>query len=113
MIYTNYYEYIQSVDWIVRTLNIRLRNDGICECCNMRYGDEVHHRTYVRLFQEEDADLIHLCIQCHRHVHRIHDCYVWPSREPFLQQLREEADGLKTNTNVEGTASNSTHDTPF
>ena len=86
----DYYQYIKSEQWYKRTESIRKRNKGICECCNMRYGDSIHHRTYKRLGNELDEDLIHLCDQCHKMVHRLGIFFIWPSRVEFLNQLRKE-----------------------
>lgn len=89
----NYYEYLQSPEWEKLTEPIRERNGGLCECCNMRYGSEVHHRTYDRLGQELPEDLIHVCNQCHKMIEGILPIcfyYVWDSRKTILENLREE-----------------------
>lgn len=90
----NYYDYITSDEWYERTKDIRLRNNGRCECCNMRFAEEVHHRSYLHLGNELDSELIHICNWCHKMIHGlvpIGYVYLWPSRIAFLQELRQEA----------------------
>ena len=91
----DYYDYLDSPEWEEKTKYIRLRNKGICECCNMRFGENVHHRTYERVFNEQDSDLLHVCSYCHKAIHRIEPTFVWPSRMKLLEQLQKEADKWK------------------
>lgn len=88
--FVDYYAYIQSPAWYTRTLEVRKRNRGKCECCCMRSGSAVHHRTYERLGCELPEDLIHLCDLCHKMVHKKGSYYIWPSRVPVLEKLRLE-----------------------
>lgn len=90
MTFVNYYKYIKSPEWFARTESVRKRNSGLCECCNMRYGICVHHRTYARLGNELDADLLHVCIYCHRMIHQKGWYYIWSSRLVFLVELVNE-----------------------
>jgi hypothetical protein len=87
----DYHEYLLSEQWAEKTAPVRRRLNGMCECCNMRFGSEVHHRTYVRLFNELPEDLIHLCGQCHEAVHGLDTCFIWPSRKVVLHTLQREA----------------------
>lgn len=91
--YMDYYKYIHSPEWFTRTELIRKRNNGLCECCVMRYGTCVHHRTYERLGEELDSDLLHVCIYCHRMIHKKGKYFIWESRLDFLTQLQGEVDG--------------------
>lgn len=97
----DYYDYIKSVEWLEKTEDIRNRNGGLCECCNMRYGSDVHHRTYDRLGNEKGADLIHLCRECHSIIHNEFTgdvkSSIWPSRIDFLRSLWKEANEKKSN----------------
>lgn len=86
----NYYEYIHSPEWFTRTEPVRKRNNGLCECCMMRYGNCVHHRTYQRLGEELEIDLLHVCIYCHRMIHKKGKYFIWISRIDFLIKLQEE-----------------------
>lgn len=86
----NYYEYINSPEWFEKTEKVRERNDGYCEVCCMRYGEHVHHRTYERLYNEKDEDLLHVCNFCHAMIHRLSEYPIWESKLPFLRILQEE-----------------------
>lgn len=91
----DYYVYIKSEAWFKRTEPVRARNGGMCECCDMRYGDSVHHRSYERLGHELDSDLIHVCTPCHKAIHELDRAFVWDSRVKILDELRREARNLK------------------
>jgi len=86
----NYYVYIKSDEWYSRSAPIRNRNAGICECCNMRYGVSVHHKTYIRLGNETQEDLLHVCRECHEMIHQKGKYPIWKSRVEFLHFLRSE-----------------------
>ena len=86
----NYYEYIRSKEWFERTAPVRKRNEGLCEVCNLRYGEDVHHRTYDRLGNEDLDDLLHVCRTCHAMIHRKDQGVIWKSRLPFLRELIDE-----------------------
>lgn len=90
--FINYYEYIVSDEWFKLTEPIRKRNGGLCECCTMRFGEVVHHRTYKNLGHELDKDLLHVCIYCHRMIHKKGIYYIWPSRLEFLILLQTEVE---------------------
>lgn len=86
-----YWEYINSEQWADKTELIRERNGGVCELCQMRLGWYVHHRTYARLGEELESDLILLCYWCHQTVHQLcTDHYIPEGRIKFLKELQEE-----------------------
>jgi hypothetical protein len=88
----DYYSYIKSDLWYARTTLVRKRNRGICECCRMRFGEVVHHRSYERLGEEHDLDLVHLCLDCHSATHGKADkrFWIWESRLYYLRMLQDE-----------------------
>ena len=43
--------------------------NNTCEKCGKRRATEVHHLTYLRVFNELPSDLMALCRQCHAEVH--------------------------------------------
>ena len=89
----DYYVYIHSDAWFARTEKVRKRNKGVCECCKMRFGQVVHHRTYEHLGEEKDHELIHLCLDCNSMVHgqgKKKKFFIWPSRMNFLRMLQDE-----------------------
>lgn len=92
---TEYYEYMKSPAWYKRTESVRTRNRGLCEVCCLRYGAQVHHRTYENLGVEKDEDLIHLCGWCHEGIHDLRDTpFMWPTKMNFFLLLRKEAEKL-------------------
>src|SRR5215813_3548694 len=66
---TAYGWYRSSPSWHERRQWILKRARGICEKCRQRAATEVHHLTYKRVFNEDMADLIALCRQCHAEIH--------------------------------------------
>ena len=66
---TAYVWYRCSPSWHERRQWILKRARGICEKCRQRAATEVHHLTYKRVFNEDPADLMALCRQCHAEIH--------------------------------------------
>jgi hypothetical protein len=58
-----------SPSWHERRAWILERAAHICEKCKKRAATEVHHLTYKRVFNEDPADLMALCRQCHAEIH--------------------------------------------
>src|SRR5262245_39740263 len=58
-----------SPSWHERRQWILKRARGICEMCRKRPATEIHHLTYKRVFNENPADLMALCRQCHAEIH--------------------------------------------
>ena len=86
-----YYEYINSPCWMLKTEEVCLRNQGLCECCNMRYSTVAHHRSYDRLGEEKDEDLIALCQPCHKGVHgEISVVWIFESNVELFKKLVNE-----------------------
>jgi hypothetical protein len=53
----------RASEWILKRANYS------CEKCKDWPATEVHHLTYVRVFNELPSDLIALCKQCHAEIH--------------------------------------------
>jgi hypothetical protein len=66
---TAYHWYLGSRFWRERSEYILKRANYICEKCGQRPGTEVHHLTYIRVFQELPSDLLAVCRQCHAEIH--------------------------------------------
>lgn len=79
-----YADYLQSEQWKERARRERRFNPN-CSMCNRKGELHVHHRTYVRVGNEAQGDLIVLCDDCHTIFHRFYEynsvmgCFV-PSR---------------------------------
>ena len=67
---SRYSSYLQSTHWKQVRSRILKRAKGLCEKCGAPAASpDVHHKTYVRLGKERDADLIALCTRCHQKEH--------------------------------------------
>jgi hypothetical protein len=67
--HTAYSWYLGSAFWRERREHILLRANHTCEKCGKRPATEVHHLTYLRVFNEFPSDLVALCRQCHAEIH--------------------------------------------
>lgn len=89
----DYYKYIQSAEWARRRTKVFAAAKGICQGCGRR-AEHVHHRTYARLGQELDDDLVAVCHDCHRDIHLNHvehaDVSLWWATNDLLAQRRAE-----------------------
>jgi len=59
-------EYYLSNIWQGVRRRVLKRDGHKCRKCGKRYGLQIHHLTYDRLYHEHDDDLITLCITCHK-----------------------------------------------
>lgn len=64
-----YGEYLLTREWKERRTTVVRRAGGRCMVCNRQRPLEVHHRTYERRGDEDWADLIALCDECHGRHH--------------------------------------------
>jgi 5-methylcytosine-specific restriction endonuclease McrA len=67
-----YQAYIQSSEWKERSRLERIKNPA-CSLCNKKGILVVHHRTYERLGNEANGDLIVLCKECHELFHQYYE----------------------------------------
>lgn len=65
-----YEAYLESETWRKRRLVILERASKICECCEYYPANEIHHKTYARIGQELDTDLMAVCKFCHDQIHK-------------------------------------------
>jgi len=66
---TAYHWYLGQAFWRERREHILRRANHTCEKCSKRPASEVHHLTYIRVFQELPSDLLAVCRQCHAEIH--------------------------------------------
>lgn len=65
-----YYEYIKSSVWKLKSYQAKRRALFVCQDCGKKSDRlEVHHITYARLGREHDDDLVVLCDTCHEKRH--------------------------------------------
>jgi len=66
----NYKRYLKSEDWEVIRNKVLIRDKRKCCFCLSNKNLEVHHETYKNVFYEDLDDLITLCHDCHRAIHK-------------------------------------------
>ncbi len=79
-----YETYLGSPEWQKRRLAALQRADFRCQTCNVPKAEaelHAHHRTYVRLGDEDSKDLTILCRRCHGLIHRA--VGLWNEKVPF------------------------------
>ena len=79
---TEYHHYLQSDAWKERAKQERSKNPN-CSLCNRKGLLHVHHRTYARLGNERDGDLVILCDECHE---LFHQNYVYSKLGYFIRR---------------------------
>lgn len=67
-----YERYIGSERWAMRREAFFSTHERVCAACGTRDEIQVHHRTYARMGQELDGDLVALCQAHHSFVHQHH-----------------------------------------
>jgi hypothetical protein len=60
-----YEKHLQSTKWAATRKATLKRDRNQCQTCLSTESLEVHHKTYERLGNEDLADLITLCSECH------------------------------------------------
>jgi hypothetical protein len=66
-----YLEYLNSPEWVEKTTLAKERAGHKCQLCNSNKKLNTHHRTYERIKNELESDLIVLCEKCHSTFHGI------------------------------------------
>jgi 5-methylcytosine-specific restriction endonuclease McrA len=64
-----YHWYLSTTFWRERREHALTRANYTCERCKERRATEVHHVTYLRVFNERPTDLMALCRKCHMEIH--------------------------------------------
>lgn len=67
---TKYELYLTSDHWRELRQKVLERDGHACSQCPVRARLHVHHLTYERMGRERLDDLVTLCEDCHRKVHR-------------------------------------------
>ena len=61
--------YYKTDHWIKVRDQVMARSGGICELCRRRKANQVHHKHYRSLFNENiNRDLVATCGTCHRKI---------------------------------------------
>lgn len=86
-----YSDYMKSPEWSERKKKYFLNHERKCRACYSKSYIEVHHKTYARLGQERDQDLVALCRRCHRSLHAEQKRTgenLWKNTESFIKKKR-------------------------
>lgn len=66
----NYRQYIASDAWFTKRQEIMLRSGGMCEVAGCgSEAEQVHHKHYDSLGNENPEDLMAVCVRCHEEIH--------------------------------------------
>lgn len=75
-----YHLYLASREWALLKEAVRARSRGVCERCRNSPTENVHHKTYERIYMEQPEDLIHVCRPCHEFLSGKNDYDPMPTR---------------------------------
>lgn len=64
-----YAEYLESEEWAKIRSKVLTDAKGYCKCGNP--AKQVHHLTYIHVFNESPCELIAVCESCHKDLHGI------------------------------------------
>jgi 5-methylcytosine-specific restriction endonuclease McrA len=64
-----YIAYLKSPEWSALRTRLFAERGNKCACCGKSKDLRLHHKTYVRLYDEMDSDLEVLCEDCHDGLH--------------------------------------------
>lgn len=66
----DYTKYINSPEWAARKAAYYECHHRRCRSCGSDEKEmHLHHRSYARIYQEEDGDLMPMCMDCHAMLH--------------------------------------------
>lgn len=98
-----YQEYLDSDEWHLKRNQILERDNNECVLCGSKEKLNIHHITYERLGYENNEDLITLCEDCHREMHKYLDNKVYVRnkifdlRTKYYQIIKAEIESLIAN----------------
>lgn len=87
-----YREYLTSEKWKKRRQCYFDKHLHKCRACNSEKRIQLHHKTYRRLGEERDADLVPLCFNCHKNLHAIQKrtgTNLWIATEEYIRSKRK------------------------
>ena len=69
---TKYERYLLTAQWKAKAEARKQIDNYTCQMCGRREDLQVHHLTYHNIMREDvQKDLVTLCGDCHRRVHRM------------------------------------------
>lgn len=88
----NYQEYLESDRWKALAAETRRLANNRCQVCNSDGELHIHHRTYDRIGNELQSDLVALCASCHALFHGKRDTASaggWALIQSMAAELKE------------------------
>jgi len=101
----DYFEYIESPQWIERKQHYYKTNTKQCRACGSYGNVDLHHIEYSSLGNEKDIDLVCLCRDCHKEFHannktsknmRAKMLLYIKNKQSHLKELKKYIELLKT-----------------
>jgi hypothetical protein len=68
-----YDSYLTSDKWLAKRELVFAQSGGVCEGCQERRADQVHHLTYKNVGDELLYQLVAVCKTCHERLHETRD----------------------------------------
>ena len=65
----DYSEYLRSPEWKAKRARVLQRAAGQCEGCLSAKATQVHHLSYIHIYDEFLWELVAICDDCHRRAH--------------------------------------------
>ncbi len=69
--YNKYYTYLNSDEWKEKRKLVLQRDNNMCQICKVNKAVDIHHLSYINLYNEPLDDLQALCRNCHTQVHAV------------------------------------------
>lgn len=94
--YGDYHTYIVSPEWLYRKQEYYKSHKKECRTCgSLDRQIHLHHRTYARVYKEDDADLVPLCSECHSSLHYLQSRFSLSVEDATLLWVRGTNGELK------------------
>lgn len=87
-----YENYLKSKHWLIVRNSIITPNTECAVCGEKNTHLQLHHKTYERIGNESVNDLIPLCENCHKLVHKAED-------DKFIKRLKQNGTNKKSQKN--------------
>ena len=71
--YQRYLKYLNSDAWAKKRDMVLRRDNYLCQACLVNRATQAHHLTYSMLGREPLFDLIAVCAECHKEIHKEHE----------------------------------------
>lgn len=69
--YYKYVLYLNSPEWKAKRELVFKRDNCKCQKCKIEIADDVHHLTYENLGNEKLSELLSICRECHKKIHKM------------------------------------------